>query len=59
MTNTAQTATKEINPDSMTNRRPMLSPRIKQAILVPRELLNKACSSGVQMLLFNIIASST
>ena len=52
---TASTATNEINPDSATKVRPMLSPRVKQTILVPLALLNKACSSAVQIPRLDII----
>jgi hypothetical protein len=54
---TASTATREINPDSATRVRPMLSSRVKQTMLVPRVLLNKACSSAVQVLPLDIITS--
>jgi hypothetical protein len=45
--NTPNTAMREINPDSTTKVRPMLSPRVKQTIEVPLVFRNKACSSTV------------
>ena len=54
---TPSTATREINPDSATRVRPMVSPRVKQTMLVPRELPAKASSSAVQILPFNMTAS--
>ena len=56
-TKTADTAIREINPACATKVRPMLSPLVKQTILVPWELLNRACSSAVQMLPSNMVAS--
>ena len=41
------TQTKEINPDSATRVRPIVSIRVKQTMLVPWLLLERACSSGV------------
>ena len=42
-----RTQTKEINPDSATRVRPIVSIRVKQTMLVPWLLLERACSSGV------------
>jgi hypothetical protein len=55
---TPNTATKEINPDSATRVSPIVSPRVKQTILVPLELLDKACSSIVQILPSDIVPMS-
>ena len=46
---TPSTAITEMNPDCATKVRPMLWPLVKQMILVPCELLKRACSSNVHI----------
>jgi hypothetical protein len=49
------TAIMETNPDCAAKVRPMLWPLVKQMILVPCELLKRACSSDVHIRPFELI----
>ena len=42
--NAPNKAIREMDPDSVTKARPMLSPRVKQTILVPLMFCDRVCS---------------